>query len=478
MFSQTCSGPVRRREFLRLGMLALGGLSVADLLAARAGAGAAAPDTSVILFWMWGGPSQLETYDLKPEAPVEYRGPYRPIPTTVPGLDLCELFPLQAKLGDKISLIRSLHHTMSAHNDASIEVLTGKTPARPDPTSTSRSDHPDFGMVASRMRGTPADGLPRYIGIPRQPFMTQPTYLGVSHAAFATGDPSAANFRAPNLSLIGGVNGERLDDRRGLLAQFDGFQRDLERPGSTSGDPFRDAAIQMLTNPQIASAFDVGKEDPKLRDRYGRHLWGQSCLLARRLAEAGASVITIDALAPTLSDRYFSWDDHINVQTRWDLNDAMRYRAPFMDQGLSALIEDVYQRGLDRKILIVAAGEFGRTPRLTQASGLTGRDHWPDAQSALDFGRRPADGPSHRRDQSQGRVSHRAAPDSQGPAGDDLSPPGHRPPPRVPRLFRSSHPGPPRGRTDPRIPLRSNGFRRGESCRERGPSGNLVRDTG
>lgn len=384
MFSQNCVGPVRRREFLRLGMLALGGMSVPELLAARAGAGGSAPDTSVILFWMWGGPSQLETYDLKPEAPVEYRGPYRPIPTAVPGLDLCELFPLQAKLGDKISLIRSLHHTMSAHNDASIEVLTGKTPARPDPTSTSRSDHPDFGMVASRLRGAPADGLPRYIGIPRQPFMTQPTYLGVSHAAFATGDPSAANFRAPNLSLVGGVNGQRLDDRRSLLTQFDGFQRDLERPGATtSGDPFRDAAIQMLTNPQIASAFDVGKEDPKLRDRYGRHLWGQSCLLARRLAEAGASVITIDALAPTLSDRYFSWDDHINVQTKWDLNDAMRYRAPFMDQGLSALIEDVYQRGLDRKILIVAAGEFGRTPRLTQASGLTGRDHWPDAQSAL-----------------------------------------------------------------------------------------------
>src|SRR3954466_12313136 len=127
----------------------------------------------------------------------------------------------------------------------------------------------------------------------------------------------------------------------------------------------------------------LSREDPRLRDRYGRHLWGQSCLLARRLAEAGSSVITIDALAPSLSERYFSWDDHINVQTRWDLGEAMRHRAPFMDQALSALIEDVYARGLERKVLIVAAGEFGRTPRLTHADGLIGRDHWPAAQSAL-----------------------------------------------------------------------------------------------
>src|SRR5262249_10660143 len=149
----SCPGPWRRREFLRLGMLALGGLSLPELLAARAAAHRSEPDTSVILFWMWGGPSQLETYDLKPEAPVEYRGPFRPIATAVPGMDLCELFPRQAQLGDKISLIRSLHHTMSAHNDASIELLTGKTPVQPDPTSTAFSEHPDFGMIASRLRG-------------------------------------------------------------------------------------------------------------------------------------------------------------------------------------------------------------------------------------------------------------------------------------------------------------------------------------
>ena len=378
-----CPGPHRRREFLRLGLLALGGLSLPELLAARAAAGRPSADTAVILFWMWGGPSQLETYDLKPDAPSAYRGPFRPIATPVSGLDICELFPLQAKLGDKISLIRSLHHEMSAHNDASIEWLTGKTPARPDPTSTAFSEHPDFGMVANRVRGLRPDGLPRYLGIPRQPFMTRPTYLGVAHSAFPTGDPSAPEFRPPNLTLMGGIDGHRLDDRRELLAQFDGFRRDSERHGGGGGDPFRQAAFQLLTNPRTASAFDLSREDPRLRDRYGRHLWGQSCLLARRLVEAGSAVVTIDALAPSLSERYFSWDDHINVQTRWDLGDAMRHRAPFLDQGLATLIEDVYARGLDRKVLIVAAGEFGRTPRLVHADGLIGRDHWPDAQSAL-----------------------------------------------------------------------------------------------
>ena len=155
MISRSCAGPLPRREFLRVGTLALGGLGLSDLIAARASQSRPDPDTSVILFWMWGGPSQFETYDPKPDAPSEIRGPFRPISTTVPGLDLCELFPLQARLADKIALVRSLHHEMSAHNDGSIELLTGKTPARPDPTSTSLSEHPDFGMIASRVRGHP-----------------------------------------------------------------------------------------------------------------------------------------------------------------------------------------------------------------------------------------------------------------------------------------------------------------------------------
>lgn len=385
MTPQNCPGPIPRREFLRLGTLALGGLGLSEILAARAAAGQKAADTSVILFWMWGGPSQLETYDMKPDAPAEYRGPFRPIATNVPGVDICELFPRQARLADKFSLIRSLCHEMSSHNDGSIEVLTGKTPAKADPTSTARSDHPDFGMVASKLLGVRGGGLPPYIGIPRQPFMTQPTYLGLNHKAYDAGDPSAADYKPQNLSIFAGLNGQRLGDRRGLLAQFDRYRRDLDLGGSLAAtDDFSRQAFELLLSPNVARAFDLAQERPELRDRYGRHLWGQSCLLARRLAEAGSAVITIDALAPKAgTPLYFSWDDHANAQPGWDMVKGMRWRAEYMDPALSALIEDIYERGLDNKILVVACGEFGRTPRLNTINGCLGRDHWPSAMTAL-----------------------------------------------------------------------------------------------
>ncbi len=380
-----CPGPVSRRDFLRVGALALGGLTLPDFLAAHAAAGSTPPDTSVILFWMWGGPSHLETYDPKPDAPSEYRGPFRPIRTTVPGLDVCELLPRQARLGHRLALVRSLHHTMSSHNDGSIEVLTGKTPRVPDPTSTAHSEHPDFGMVASKVRGLRPDGLPQYVGIPQQPFMTRPTYLGLGHKGFHAGDPSAPGYAPPNLGLAGGVTRPRFGDRRTLLASFDRLRKDIDHDGQLDGtDKLRGVALHMLTNASIARAFDLAREDPRVRDRYGRHLWGQSCLLARRLAEAGAAVITIDALAPEPGKPlYFSWDDHANAQPGWDLAKGMRWRAPYLDQALATLIEDLHERGLDRKVLVVAMGEFGRTPRVSQANGCLGRDHWPDAMCAL-----------------------------------------------------------------------------------------------
>jgi Protein of unknown function (DUF1501) len=379
----SCPGPMSRRAFLRLGTLALGGLTLPQLVAARASQ--SSRPTSVILFWMWGGPSQFETFDPKPNAPIEYRGPFRPIRSTVPGMDVCELFPGLAQQGQRLALVRSLHHTMSSHNDGSIEVLTGKTPVVPDPTSTARSEHPDFGMIASRLRGLRPDGLPQYVGIPTQPFMTRPTYLGLNHQAFVAGDPSAAGYSPPHLGLTGGVTIEQFAARRRLLTNFDQLRRSMDAHGRLEGtDRLREAAFQLLSNPQVAHAFDLGREDARLRDRYGRHLWGQSCLLARRLAEAGAGVITIDALAPEKNRRiYFSWDDHADAQPGWDLAEGMRWRAPFMDQALSALIEDVYDRGLDRDILILALGEFGRTPRLTTLNGKLGRDHYPQAMCAM-----------------------------------------------------------------------------------------------
>ncbi len=389
MPERSCAGPIQRREFMRIGTLALGGLALPDLLRLRTASAAAAattaPDTSVILFWMWGGPSQLETWDCKPDAPSEYRGPLRPIRTTVPGLDVCEVFPLQAKSAQRLSLIRSLHHRMSSHNDGSIEVLTGKTPIKEDPTSTARSDHPDFGMIASKLRGPGTGGLPGYVGVPRVPFMVQPNYLGMSHAGFAAGDPAAEHYRPRNLTLDAGVDGARMSDRKSLVSQLDRYRRNHELTGALEAtDAFRQQAFELLTSTAVADAFDLEQETSATRDRYGRHLWGQSCLLARRLAESGTAVITVDALSPVPGRPiYFSWDDHANPATGWHLEGAMRWRAPYMDQAIAALIDDVYERGLDRKIMIVAVGEFGRTPRLSSPQGVLGRDHWPSAQSAL-----------------------------------------------------------------------------------------------
>ncbi|MBX3435899.1 MAG: DUF1501 domain-containing protein [Planctomycetaceae bacterium] len=382
-----CNGPTRRREFLRVGTLALGGMTLSDVLARRAAAGDADAETSVILFWMWGGPSQLETYDMKPDAPSEYRGPLNPIRTNVPGLEICEYMPLQAQMADKFSVIRSLHHEMSAHNDGSIEVLTGKTPSKPDPTSQAHSEHPDFGMIASHVRGPRADGMPQYIGVQRSPFMTRPAYLGVSQKSFDTGDPSVEKFSPPNLTLASGIHNERFDNRRSLVAQFDRFRRDLDQGGSLEAiDEFRSSAFQILTSRQVADAFDLTQESPEKRDRYGRHRWGQSCLLARRLAEAGVAVINIDATAPNNTTQHFSWDDHASA---FHLDYAQRERLPQMDQGLTALITDLYDRGLNERVMVIAMGEFGRTPRLSHAPtnfsnqiGL-GRDHWPQAFSAF-----------------------------------------------------------------------------------------------
>ncbi|MGE4002370.1 MAG: DUF1501 domain-containing protein, partial [Planctomycetaceae bacterium] len=310
-----------------------------------------------------------------------------PIRTNVPGIEICEYLPLQAQMADQFSIIRSLHHEMSAHNDGSIEVLTGKTPSKPDLTSQAHSEHPDFGMIAGYVRGPRADGLPQYVGVQRSPFMTRPTYLGVSQKSFDTGDPSADTFAPPNLTLAAGMHNERFDDRRSLVAQFDRFRRDLDQSGSLIAlDEFRASAFQILTSRKVADAFDLSQEAPEKRDRYGRHRWGQSCLLARRLAEAGVSVINIDATAPNDTTKHFSWDDHAGA---FHLDYAQRERLPQMDQGLTALITDLYERGLNERVLVIAMGEFGRTPRVTHAPtnfsnqiGL-GRDHWPQAFSAL-----------------------------------------------------------------------------------------------
>lgn len=386
MGPQGCPGPMQRRDFLRVGGLLLGGMGLSQLLEARAAAGSATRDTAVILFYCLGGPSQLETYDLKPDGPSGMRSVFAPIATRVPGMSICELFPLQAQVADRFSLIRSLHHKINIHNDGSITVLTGKEPTVPDPTSQARSEHPDFGMIAGKLRGFHPAGLPQYVSIPTPFQMTRPTYLGAACQAFAAGNASAERYSAPQLRLSG-ISDKGLDDRRRLLHQLDRFRRDAETPDRLeSVDKFRQQAFQVLTSPEVARAFDLERENPNLRDRYGRHLWGQACLLARRLAEAGTAVISVVANTPESGPEFTNWDDHPgNAMRPGHFAQYMKVRLPYMDQAISALIEDIHVRGLDRKILLVVVGEFGRTPQLRTGppDRSIGRDHWPDAYCAL-----------------------------------------------------------------------------------------------
>lgn len=372
-----------RREFLSAGALAVGGLSLPELFAARAASGQQSRDTAVILIYLSGGPSHLETYDLKTDAPEGYRSIFRPIRTSVPGLDVCELFPRQARLADKFTLVRSLSHDINIHSDGGSLILTGKRPSVLDPTSTSKSEHPDFGSVASHVRGLGERPFPPYLGIPGPPYMTRPVYLGGHNAAVSTGDPSIPNYRPPQLSLSPNLAAV-LDDRRRLLDRLDRTRRTFDTVATADNDRFRQQAFDLLTSPRVAEAFDLSKEPERVRDRYGRHLWGQGCLLARRLAVAGAAVVSVTFNTPKNGPEFTNWDDHImNAMRPGHFGGYMRTRLPYMDESLSALIDDVHARGLDRRILVVVVGEFGRTPRLSTNNDGTGRDHWPQAYSAL-----------------------------------------------------------------------------------------------
>jgi hypothetical protein len=386
---------VTRRELLRAALAGFGALSLPGLLRLRAEAPApAAAQTAVLLVWLRGGCSHLDTYDPKPDAPAEYRGPFAPLATRTPGLRLTELLPLHARAAHRFAVLRSLAHTGGGHPAGSLQVLSGD----PDAQDKQGPAYPDFMGVATHLR--PSRGaLPAYVGVnPVSRYdgfqIAGPAYLGPGYEPFAvTGDPNAPDFRVPNIGLGDSWQAARLRERAALRQKFDALRRDLDRSGALeAADRFEGQALELLTSPAAARAFDLGRESDRVRDRYGRNQWGQQLLLARRLVEVGVGVVTTTLDGP-LCGRVGNWDDHA---VNHHVFDALRYRAPFFDRAVSALIEDVYDRGLDRRVLVIVTGEFGRTPRISYvassgggvASGAAGtvqpgRDHWPRACSML-----------------------------------------------------------------------------------------------
>jgi hypothetical protein len=396
MVSRTLS----RRELLRTGLVGFTSLSLAELLRIRAMAEAANPaakpaeKTAVILVWLRGGGSHLETFDPKPDAPADYRGPYGPIETNVAGIRIGELLPRLSKMADKYALLRSVAHTGGGHPAGSLQILAGD----PDPQDKIKPVYPDWMSVVSYLRRDPKRALPNYVAVnPVDNYdsftIAGPTYVGPAYEPFkVTGDPSSPTFEIPNI----GASGDRqssLSRRMGLKGSLDQLRRQMDATGvMQAADAFESQALNLLTSPAARAAFDLSKEDDKLRDKYGRHQWGQQCLLARRLVEAGVDVVTTEFDGP-LCGRVQNWDDHSVNQHVFD---AYKFRSPTFDQSVSALIEDVYQRGLDKRVLVIVTGEFGRTPRISYvassgggvASGEAGviqpgRDHWPRANSML-----------------------------------------------------------------------------------------------
>jgi uncharacterized protein (DUF1501 family) len=365
-------------------------------LRAEAAASKSQQRTAVIIVWLRGGCSHLDTYDPKPDVSSDYRGPFETIQTKTPGLLFSELLPRQAQISDKFTVLRSMAHTGGGHPAGSLQLLSGD----PDAQDKITPIYPDLMTVAHYLRsGGKSRNLPNYIGvnpITRYDSFTiaGPAYLGPSYEPFTVaGDPSAPTFKVPNVGLSDAHQAERLEQRIRLRQSFDRFRRELDQSGlMTAMDSFESQAVSLLTSPEAARAFDLNLESPQVRDRYGRHQWGQQCLMARRLVEAGVEIITTTFDGP-LCGRVANWDDHA---VNHHVFEALQHRAPYFDQAVSALIEDIYQRGLDKRVLVVVTGEFGRTPRISYVASSgggvasapagtvqPGRDHWPRANSMI-----------------------------------------------------------------------------------------------
>lgn len=369
-----------RRSFLKVGMLGSAGLSLAELLLAESHAapGTAKRENTVLLLWMRGGPSHIDMWDPKPDAPAEYRGEFNTIGTNVPGIQLTDMLPKSARIMDKWSIVRSLHHGDAGHSTGDQICFTGY-PSGPNPD---QNVMPSCGSIVAEQLQRKSPHMPAYVMIPKMVPGTDASYLGVACKPFETiADPAQPGpFKVPNFALADGLTVERIGNRRGLLTSFDRIRQEIDQRGQMQAvDRFHQQACDILCSPSAQKAFDLEAESPELRERYGfmpafdpgasdrcgAPNWAQRMLLGRRLVEAGVRLVTVDL-------RW--WDTHFE-----GFDSLRRGFLPRWDQAYTALIEDMHQRGLLENTLVVAWGEFGRTPRVNARAG---RDHYPNVFSA------------------------------------------------------------------------------------------------
>jgi hypothetical protein len=374
-------GAFGRRTWLKLGIGGLAGGSFPGLLglvqqaraADKAVNAARRSPANCILIWMDGGPTHIETFDPKPDAPAEMRGEFVPISTNVPGIQICEHLPRLAKIADKYAIIRSVHHNQGNHGAGNHYMMTGAPPRIPVGCGAYVSFHPSMGSVAAHERSAP-HGLPSYFSLPGMTRSGGPNFLGAAYAPFVVSDdPSAKDFRVRDLALPRGMEETRFLARRDLRSLVDTLPR-IDDPAAADPvkalDGYYEQGYRLVMTPEAQQAFQIEKEPDAVRDAYGRDGFGQRLLLARRLVEAGVPFVTINQ---------GGWDDHSELWAN------LKKRLPSWDQAVAALIADLDDRGLLENTMVIALGEFGRTPKISTVSGRSspGRDHWSSAMSIL-----------------------------------------------------------------------------------------------
>ena len=326
-----------------------------------------AGETAVIYLEQAGGPTQHETYDPKPNAPIEYRGPFNAVATALPGVSFCELMSKQAAIADRLAIIRSIHHNSSSHGTSSHMTQTGYYL---NDNQNRNNEMPSIGSYTARIRGANASGVPAFVSIPQSMRYDRAGWLGKGNNPLETSrSADDKRFEVPNLTLLSGIDQDRLSDRRSLLSGFDAARKIVDNHGAAEAtDEFTRQAFEMVTGDAARSAFAIDEEKAATRNRYGRNSIGQNVLLAKRLVERGVTFVTVRV--NTLG----SWDDHGGIKKR------MTDKGPAFDQAIASLVTDLYESGLDRKVMVVAMGEFGRTPRVNKNGG---RDHWGRVMSVL-----------------------------------------------------------------------------------------------